>query len=102
MGDGLCSVDRCQVVRLSGGCGVGGPFLADVSFRFADGGAKQVGAGPELENAVGDVDVDELASTMLADADLLPGHAHDAVAGHPAGDPVIPVPALAQRFEIEA
>jgi hypothetical protein len=44
---------------------------------------------PELQQPAADVHVAAGAGVMLADADLLPGDAHHAVAGHPAGDPVI-------------
>ena len=36
-----------------------------------------------------DVDIAARAGVMAADADLLPGHAHDAVGTYPAADPVI-------------
>jgi hypothetical protein len=46
-------------------------------------------ADPELQQLVGDVDIAAGAGVVLADRDLLPGHADHAVGAHPAGDPVI-------------
>jgi hypothetical protein len=47
------------------------------------------------------VHVDQLAVAVLADADLLQGHAHDAVAGDPPGDPFGSAASLGERTEVQ-
>jgi hypothetical protein len=86
------------------GQGAGGsfrPLLADLTSGGTDEGLDQVVAGPHLEQPVGDVHVDDLAAVVLADAERLPGHRDDAVAGDPASDPVVTAAPLGQRGQIQ-
>jgi len=71
-------------------------FLSDLSWLLALLGAQQVIAVEELQDLVGDPDVDVAAGCGLTEADLLPVDADDADRGRAAGDPVA-VAAVAVR-----
>lgn len=48
-------------------------------------------ADPKAQQVTVDVDIAALSAVVAADADLLPGHAHDAIGAHPPADPVLTV-----------
>jgi hypothetical protein len=76
----VCRLDPCRV------------FLAHLPVAVSGDGFEQFAADPELEQVFAHVDVAAGAGVVLADADLLPGHADHAVAADLAGDPVLAGP----------
>ena len=65
-----------------------GGLLADLAALLALLGSKQLVSVVELQDVVGDPDVDVAASGCLAEADLLAVHAHDTDRGGAARDPI--------------
>ena len=66
-----------------------GVLLADFTTPGAGHGLEQFVADPELEHAVADEHVAGAAAVVLADADLLPADADQAVGGDAPGDPLL-------------
>jgi hypothetical protein len=77
------------VLWLEPGAGAQGSFVSYLVAAGACGGFDRFVADPKAQQIAVDVDI-ALGTGMVApDADLLPGHAHDAVGTDSAADPVI-------------
>ena len=66
-----------------------GPFVSYLAAAGAGSGFDQLVADPKAQQVAVDMDIAASTGMVASDADLLPGHAHDAVGAYPSADPVI-------------